>query len=184
MIRRIRNGKELRAWRTRMTISARQLAKLIGVAERSVHRAEKTGDLGVKISLGMELLLSRLQHGEIDLPSSLVASSRRGRPPAKERTLVVNERAGEYKVHWHGKMSTGSDIMRWRRSVGLWQKDLALLLGVHPVTLSGAEHSKSPSPRLIFGVELLRKQILLGEFDLDEFRKTRDPNLPRSKKKK
>ena len=184
MIRRIRNGKELRAWRTRMTISARQLAKLIGVAERSIHRAEKTGNLGVKITLGMELLLSRLQHGEIDLPSSLEAPSRRGRPPVKERTLVVNEAPGEYKVQWHGKMATGSDIRTWRRSVGLWQKDLALLLGVHPVTVSGAEHSASPSPRLIFGVELLRKQILLGEFDLDEFRKTRDPSLPRRKRKK
>src|SRR5271166_5374619 len=149
MIRRIRNGKELRAWRTRMTISARQLAKLIGVAERSIHRAEKTGNLGVKISLGMELLLSRLQHGEIDLPSSLGATSRRGRPPAKERTLVVNEAAGEYKVDWHGKMATGSDIKRWRRSVGLWQKDLAVLLGVHVTTLNRAEHSSSPSPGLI-----------------------------------
>ena|SRR5271166_1045883 len=126
MIRRIRNGKELRAWRTRMTISARQLAKLIGVAERSIHRAEKTGNLGVKITLGMELLLSRLQHGEIDLPSSLEAPSRRGRPPVKKRTLVVNEAPGEYKVQWHGKMATGSDIRTWRRSVGLWQKDLAL----------------------------------------------------------
>jgi DNA-binding XRE family transcriptional regulator len=66
MIRRVKTGKDLLAWRTRMAISARQLAKLIGVAERSIHRAEQTGNLGVKISLAMELLLTRLQHGEME----------------------------------------------------------------------------------------------------------------------
>jgi len=114
-----------------MAISARQLAKLIGVAERSIHRAEQTGNLGVKISLAMELLLTRLQHGEIDLPSSLDAPPRMGRPPSVKRSLVVEEPGAEYVVEWHGKMSTGADIRRWRRSVGLWQKDLAVLLGVH-----------------------------------------------------
>ena len=68
--------------------------------------------------------------------------------------------------------------------MGLWQKDLAILLGVHGNTLNRAEHSLNPSPRLIFGVELLRKQIIQQEFDLDEFRKLRDPNFPRKKKEK
>jgi transcriptional regulator with XRE-family HTH domain len=80
-------------------------------------------------------------------------------------------------------MSTGADIRRWRRSVGLWQKDLAVLLGVHATTLNRAEGSESPSPGLIYGVELLRKQILQKEFDLDEFRKRRDRTLPRKKEK-
>jgi DNA-binding XRE family transcriptional regulator len=181
MIRRIKTGKDLLAWRTRMAISARQLAKLIGVVERSIHRAEHTGNLGVKIALAMELLLTRLQHGEIDLPSSLEAPPRMGRPP--KRSLVVEESGAEYAVEWHGKMSTGADIRRWRRSVGLWQKDLAVLLGVHATTLNRAEGSESPSPGLIYGVELLRKQILQKEFDLDEFRKSRDRTLPRKKKK-
>jgi hypothetical protein len=78
MIRRIKTGKDLLAWRTRMAISARQLAKLIDVVERSIHRAEQTGNLGVKISLAMELLLTRLQHGEIDLPSGSGCASAYG----------------------------------------------------------------------------------------------------------
>jgi DNA-binding XRE family transcriptional regulator len=183
MIRRVKTGKDLLAWRTRMTISAQQLAKLIGVAERSIHRAEQTGNLGVKISLAMELLLTRLQHGENDLPSSLEAAPRMGRPPKVKRSLVVEEPGAEYVIEWHGKMSTGADIRRWRRSVGLWQKDLAVLLGVHATTLNRAEGSESPSPGLIYGVELLRKQILQKEFDLDEFRKRRDRTLPRKKEK-
>jgi DNA-binding XRE family transcriptional regulator len=61
---RLRTGAELHQWRTRMAISARQLGKLIGVTERSIHRAEKTGILGSKITLVMELFLSRLSgHG-------------------------------------------------------------------------------------------------------------------------
>jgi DNA-binding XRE family transcriptional regulator len=183
MIRRVKTGKDLLAWRTRLAISARQLAKLIDVAERSIHRAEQSGNLGVKISLAMELLLTRLQHGEIDLPSSLEAAPRMGRPPKVKRSLVVEEPGAEYVIEWHGKMSTGADIRRWRRSVGLWQKDLAVLLGVHATTLNRAEGSESPSPGLIYGVELLRKQILQKEFDLDEFRKSRDRTLPRNKKK-
>jgi Mu transposase, C-terminal len=59
----------------------------------------------------------------------------------------------------------------------------AVLLGVHATTLNRAEGSESPSPGLIYGVELLRKQILQKEFDLDEFRKSRDRTLPRKKKK-
>jgi hypothetical protein len=59
---------------------------------------------------------------------------------------------------------------------------LAVLLGVHATTLNRAEGSESPSPGLIYGVELLRKQILQKEFDLDEFRKSRDRTLPRKKK--
>ena len=83
-----------------MSISARQLAKLIGVAERSIHRAEQTGNLGVKITLAMELLLTRLQHGEIDLPSSLEAAPRIGRPPSVKRSLVVEEAGSEYVFEW------------------------------------------------------------------------------------
>jgi transcriptional regulator with XRE-family HTH domain len=184
MIRRIRNGKELRAWRLRIAITARQLAELIGVTERTVHRAEESGTLGVKLTLSMELLLTRLQHGEIDLPSSLGPTSRRGRPPSKERTLVVGESTPEYIADWHGKISSGSDIKRWRRSVGLWQKDLAVLLGVAATTMNRAERSSSPSPGVIYGVELLRKQIIEGEFDLDAFRKIQDKTLPRKKKQK
>jgi hypothetical protein len=83
-----------------MAISARQLAQLIGVAERSVHRAEQTGNLGTKIAQAMELLLLRLRHGEIDLPSSLGADPVRGRPPSVKRSLVVEEPGAEHVVEW------------------------------------------------------------------------------------
>jgi DNA-binding XRE family transcriptional regulator len=39
--KRLQTGADLHQWRTRMAISARQLGKLIGVTERSIHRAEK-----------------------------------------------------------------------------------------------------------------------------------------------
>ena len=67
----------------RMEVSAKELAKLIGVTERSIHRAEKAGKLGSKVKLGMELLQSRMAHGEIDIPSALGAAPRRGRPPKR-----------------------------------------------------------------------------------------------------
>ena len=169
---RLQTGAELRQWRTRMEISARQLGKLIGVTERSIHRAEKTGKLGTKITLAMELFLSRMAHGEIDLLSSLEAPSRRGRPP-KIEPMVVSEDETHYHTHWHGELRTGADIRRWRRSIGIYQKELAKLLGVDVSTLVRAEQSESPSSGLIYGAELLRKKVLLHEFDLAEIKKYR-----------
>jgi DNA-binding XRE family transcriptional regulator len=177
---RLRTGAELHQWRIRMTISARQLAKLIGVTERSIHRAEKTGRLGTKITLAMELFLSRLAHGEIDLPSSLEAPSRRGRPP-KYEPMVVSEDEGHYDTHWHGELRTGADIRRWRKSIGLFQKELAMLLDVDVTTLVRAEKSDAPSSRLIYGAELLRKKVLLHEFDIDEMKKYRARRRHRKK---
>jgi hypothetical protein len=46
-----------------MTIFARQLAKLIGVAERSIHRAEQTGNLGVKDFPGNGVVVDPLFFG-------------------------------------------------------------------------------------------------------------------------
>jgi DNA-binding XRE family transcriptional regulator len=170
--KRLQTGAELHEWRTRMMISARQLGKLIGVTERSIHRAEKTGRLGTKITLAMELFLSRLAHGEIDLPSSLEAPSRRGRPP-KYEPMVVSEDEGHYVADWHGELRTGTDIRRWRKSIGLYQQELAMLLQVTPHTLRRAEQSDSPSSGLIYGAELLRTKLLSGNFDLDDFKKMR-----------
>jgi transcriptional regulator with XRE-family HTH domain len=170
--KRLQTGAELRQWRTRMEISARQLGKLIGVTERSIHRAEKTGKLGTKITLAMELFLSRMAHGEMDLLSSLEAPSRRGRPP-KVEPIVVSEDETHYHTHWHGELRTGADIRRWRRSIGIYQKELAKLLGVDVSTLVRAEQSESPSSGLIYGAELLRKKVLLHEFDLAEIKKYR-----------
>ena len=178
--KRLQSGAELHAWRVRMEVSAKELAKLIGVTERSIHHAERTGKLGSKVKLGMELLQSRMAHGEIDIPSALGAAPRRGRP-RKEETLLVREPTISYGSHWHGELRTGIDLRRWRKSLGIYQKELAMLLGVDVTTLLRAEKSDAPSSRLIYGAELLRKKVLLHEFDLDEMKKDRARRRHRKK---
>ena len=163
--KRLLTGADLHAWRIQMAISARELGKLIGVTERTIHRAEQSGTLGGKLKLGIELLQSRLAHGEITLPPALRAAARRGRPP-KDKPLVVREEASPYGSHWHGELRSGTDLRRWRKQVGLYQKELAKLLSVTPPTLRQAEQSDSPNPRLIYGAELLRTKILSGDLDL------------------
>jgi DNA-binding XRE family transcriptional regulator len=170
--KRLYTGAELKAWRSRMEVSAKELARLIGVTERSIHRAEQSPKIGTKVRLAMELLQSRMAHGEIDLPSALGAAPRRGRP-RKEETLVVREPTIPYGLHWHGELRTGADLRRWRKQVGLYQKELAKLLSVTPQTLRQAEQSDSPNPRLIYGAELLRTKILSGEIDIRMFTKGR-----------
>jgi transcriptional regulator with XRE-family HTH domain len=170
--KRLQSGADLHAWRKRMAVSAKELAKLIGVTERSIHRAERSPKIGTKVKLAMELLESRLAHGEIDLTSALGAAPRRGRPPKKE-TIVVREPTISYGSHWHGELRTGSDLRRWRKQVGLYQKELAMLLGVDVTTLVRAEQSNAPSSGLIYGAELLRTKLLSGVFDLDEMKKNR-----------
>ena len=178
--KRLQSGAELHAWRVRMEVSAKELAKLIGVTERSIHHAERTGKLGSKVKLGMELLQSRMAHGEIDIPSALGAAPRRGRP-RKEETSLVREPTISYGSHWHGELRTGIDLRRWRKSLGIYQKELAMLLGVDVTTLVRAEKSDAPSSRLIYGAELLRKKVLLHEFDLDEMKKERARRRRRKK---
>jgi transcriptional regulator with XRE-family HTH domain len=170
--KRLLTGADLHAWRTRMAISAKDLGKLTGVTERSVHRAEKSVKLGPKVQLALELLRSRLEHGEVDLPSSLEEPSRRGRPP-KDNLLVVREEASSYGSAWHGQLRTGTDLRRWRESIGLYQKELAKLLDVDVTSLVRAEHSESPSSRLIYGAELLLTELLSGDLDLRILKKGR-----------
>jgi DNA-binding XRE family transcriptional regulator len=161
---RIQTGADLRAWRTRMAMSAKELGKLIGVTERSVHRAEKGGKIGTKVKLAMELFQSRLEHGEIDLPGSVGEPLRRGRPP--KEPLAIREEARPYGLRWHGELRTGADLRRWRESVGLYQKEVAKLLDVDVTSLVRAEQSECPSSRLIYGAELLRTKLLSGDLDL------------------
>ena len=149
----------------RMVFQQKNLPSLLDVTERSIHRGERRPKIGTKLKLAMELLESRLKHGEIDIPSALGAAPRRGRPP-KEETSVVRERSSYYGSHWHGEFRTGADIRRWRKQAGLYQKELAKLLSVTPPTLRQAEQSDSPSSRLIYGAELLRTKILSGDLDL------------------
>src|SRR5271165_1832421 len=144
--KRLQTGADLHAWRIRMAISAKELAKLIGVTERSIHRAEQNPNIGSKVKLAMELLQSRMAHGELDLPSALGAAPRRGRP-RKEETLAVREPTSSYGSHWHGELRTGADLRRWRKQAGFYQKELAKLLSVTPQTLRQAEQSDSPNRR-------------------------------------
>jgi transcriptional regulator with XRE-family HTH domain len=87
--------------------------------------------------------------------------------------LVVSESEAHYDTHWHGELRTGTDIRRWRESIGIYQKELAKLLGVDVSTLVRAEQSVSPSSGLIYGAELLRKKVSLHEFDVAEIKKYR-----------
>ena len=169
---RLSTGADLQAWRNRMALSAKQLARLIGVTERTIHRAERTNKLGSKIQLGMRLLQSRLAHGEITIPTAPEAISRGGQP-RKSETTVVREPTPAYGVHWHGELRTGTDLRRWRESVGLYQKELAKLLDVDVTSLVRAEQSESPSSRLIYGAELLRTKLLSGDLDLRILKKGR-----------
>jgi transcriptional regulator with XRE-family HTH domain len=162
---RLRTGTALQAWRNQMALSAKELAKLIGVTERTIHRAERTNKLGSKVKLGMELLQSRLAHGEITLPTALKARSRRGRP-RKQEALTVSEEPSHYGTHWHGELRTGADLRAWRKSVGLYQKELAMLLGVVAPSVRHAEQSTSPRALFLYSVELLRSKVLSGEVDL------------------
>ena len=177
----LKTGPELHAWRTRLGLSARELAQLISVTERSIHRAEKSAKLGTKVKLAMELLRSRLEHGEIELPLSLGATSRRGRPPKEEAGVVREEAASPYGTHWHGELRTGADLRRWRNSIGLYQKELAKLLDVDVATMVRAEQSETPSSRLIYGAELIRRKLHDGELALFVLKKDR---LQRGRPKK
>ena len=177
---RLSTGADLQAWRNRMALSAKQLARLIGVTERTIHRAERTNKLGSKIQLGMRLLQSRLAHGEITIPTAPEAISRGGQP-RKSETTVVRDPTPAYGVHWHGELRTGTDLRGWRKQAGLYQKELAKLLSVTPQTLRQAEQSDSPNPRLIYGAELLRTKILSGELEIRMFTKGR---VPRGRPKK
>jgi transcriptional regulator with XRE-family HTH domain len=65
------------------------------------------------------------------------------------------------------------DIRRWRNSIGLYQKELAKFLDVDVGTLVRAEQSATPSSRLIYGTELLRKKIDDGELAIYTLKKGR-----------
>ena len=155
-----------------MAISAKELAKLIGVTERTIHRAEKSGIMGAKLKLALELLQSRLEHGEITFPTALEAHPERKRSSEKS-TEAVREEPSIYGSRWHGELRTGMDIRRWRNSIGLYQKELAKFLDVDVGTLVRAEQSATPSSRLIYGTELLRKKIDDGELAIYTLKKGR-----------
>jgi hypothetical protein len=112
----------------------------------------------------MKLLQARIASGEITLPSEKLLLER-GRT-RKGGSLAVREPGAKYDQGWHGGLRTGADIRAWRKSAGLYVKELAELIGVVSVSLIRAEQSQSPSSRIVYGAELLRAKVLSGEVDL------------------
>jgi len=160
----LETGDQLHRWRVEQGLTAKRVGQLIELTERSIHRAERGGRLGARIRLGMKLLEARITSGEIVLsPENRVVERLRRRP---DRGLAVREAGAKYGKEWHGQLRSGADIRAWRKSVGLYVKELAELLAVTSPSLIRAEQSQSPSLRIVYGVELLRNKVLSGEVDL------------------
>jgi transcriptional regulator with XRE-family HTH domain len=176
----LQTGEQLHRWRVERGLTAKRLAELIEVTERSIHRAERGGRLGARIKLGMRLLEARIASGEITLSGEKQVVVR-GRP-RKERSLVVREEPHiRYGKPWHGELRSGADIRTWRKSVGLYVQELSSLLDVDITSLVRAEQSDSPSSRIVYGVELLRAKVLSGEVDIKAIKASR-PRRGRPKK--
>ena len=160
----LETGDQLHRWRVEQGLTAKRVGQFIELTERSIHRAERGGRLGARIRLGMKLLEARIASGEIVLsPENRVVERLRRRP---DRGLAVREAGAKYGKEWHGQLRGGADIRAWRKSVGLYVKELAELLAVTSPSLIRAEQSQSPSLRIVYGVELLRNKVLSGEVDL------------------
>jgi transcriptional regulator with XRE-family HTH domain len=175
----LETGDQLHRWRVEHGLTAKHLGELIEVTERSIHRAERGDRLGARIKVAMRLLEARIASGEITLSGEKRVVVR-GRP-RKDGALIVREPHAHYGTEWHGKLCTGADIRAWRKSVGLYVKELAELLGVVSPSLIRAEQSESPSSRIVYGVELLRAKVLSGELDLRVITQNRAKRGPRKK---
>ena len=160
----LETGDQLHRWRLQRGLSAKRLGKLIDVTERSIHRAERAVRLGARIRVAMKLLQARIASGEITLPREKPVLERKR--TRRDRSLAVREPGAKYGQGWHGELRTGADIRAWRKSAGLYVKELAGLLGVVPASLIRAEQSQSPSSRIVYGAELLRAKVLSGEVNL------------------
>ena len=172
-------GSQLRRWRLERGLSAKRLAELIEVTERSIHRAERGGKIGARIRVAMSLLENRIASGEITVLAEKRVLERLRR--SKGHDLVVREPTPKYGRQWHGELRSGADLRAWRKSVGLYVKELAALLGVVGPTVMRAERSPSPSSRVVYGVELLRAKVLSGELDLRVITQNRIKRGPRKK---
>jgi transcriptional regulator with XRE-family HTH domain len=176
----LETGDQLHRWRVERGLTAKQLGEFLEVTERSIHRAERGGRLGGRIRVSVKLLLNQIASGEIILSTEKQVVERVG--ARKDRSLVVREPGAKYGKQWHGELRSGADIRAWRKSVGLYVKELAELLGVVGPSLMRAEQSESPSSRIVYGVELLRAKVLSGELDLRVITQTRVRRGPRKKR--
>jgi transcriptional regulator with XRE-family HTH domain len=160
----LETGAQLHAWRVAQGLTAKRVGQLIELTERSIHRAERGGRLGARIRMGMKLLETRIASGEVVLSPEKRVVERIRR--TRDSSLVVKEPGAKYGQWWHGQLRSGADIRAWRKSTGLYVKELAELLGVTSPSLIRAEQSQSPSLRIVYGVELLRNKVLSGDVDL------------------
>jgi len=175
----LETGAQLHAWRVAQGLTAKRVGELIELTERSIHRAERGERLGARIRLGMKLLETRIASGELVISREKRVVERIRR--ARDRSLVVKEPSAKYGKQWHGEMRTGADIGAWRKSVGLYVKEVAKLLGVTVQSVIHAERSESPSSRIVYGVELLRTKVLSGELDLRVITQNRLKRGPQKK---
>jgi len=175
----LETGAQLHAWRVAQGLTAKRVGELIELTERSIHRAERGERLGARIRLGMKLLETRIASGELVISREKRVVERIRR--ARDRSLVVKELGAKYGKQWHGEMRTGADIGAWRKSVGLYVKEVAKLLGVTVQSVIHAERSESPSSRIVYGVELLRTKVLSGELDLRVITQNRLKRGPQKK---
>src|SRR6516165_11773601 len=91
---RLETGDQLHGWRLQRGLSAKRLAELIDVTERSIHRAERAVRLGARIKVAMQLLQARIASGETTLPREKLVLER-GRT-RKDRSLAVREAGAKY----------------------------------------------------------------------------------------
>jgi transcriptional regulator with XRE-family HTH domain len=169
---RLKTGSQLHTWRLQHGLSAKRIGALIGVTERSIHRAERSRHLGAKVKLAMALLQARISLGEIIIPTS-TGGDRQAHTPEESEAFRVMDHPGSYGTPWKATLPTGADLRAWREAVGLYQKEVASLLDVDVTTLLHAEKSEVPSSRLVYGVEQLRSKIENGELDLERIKKRR-----------
>jgi transcriptional regulator with XRE-family HTH domain len=70
---------------------------------------------------------------------------------------------------------TGKELIAWRKALGLRQREIAQLLGVHLNTIVRAERRRKLKGQVLLGVQLLQHQLLHGEIDLSPILKKRRP---------
>ena len=87
---RAQTGADLRAWQVLVGLLAREVAKLIGVSERTVLRAERSARPSGKVLAGFERLQERLLEGQLDIRPLL--RHRNSRPQSRNQVAPLRRR--------------------------------------------------------------------------------------------
>ena len=72
---------------------------------------------------------------------------------------------------------TGKELRAWRTALGLRQRELARILGLHPNTIRRAEWAKSEhlKGQVLLAVQLMQHRIVHGEIDFSAVFRERVP---------